>query len=798
MASQKVVISVLADTKKFSKAMKNLGRETGLSKLGGMFKSAGRRIVGFFKSGIKWAGAFALAMVGLALKGGFERMLKIEDAEAKLRGLGHSTQSVEKIMDSALDSVLDTAYGLDEAATLAAAAVASGIKPGEELTRYLKLAGDAAQIAGTDLASMGDTFGKVAASNRVSMREINSLMGQGVPILQWLADEYDVTADAMREMVSRGEVDTQAFLNAVENNIGGAALEAGNTTRGAFANMRAALSRAGAAVLQHIFPMFKTAMQGITGWLDRVTEGAKPVGEAIGKWIGEVAVPAVQRLAQWVQTQLLPRVTALAQWVIGSLVPALINFAKWVGRNKDGIGIMAATVAGAVVAIKSLMYIAKVTKAVKAAIPVVKTFSTALIANPIGIIVVAIAALVAGLVYFFTMTETGRKIWQKAWAGIKAAAAAVVAWWQGSVVPVLERAWAAISSAASAASAWYQKHVAPIFAEVGELLGAVFARVQQAAAALWSRIRPIFTRTGKSWSDLWSGIQKVWAKIGPPILLAVRAGMQNLRTIVVAVWRIIRTTIQTALGVIRGVIRTVTRLIRGDWSGAWREIQGIGRTIWNGIRTIIRTGVNAVRTIISNTLRTIRTLWSSAWSAVRTRALAILANLVAGVRNRITSVINVVRNLPARIRGIFAAAGSWLLQAGRNVISGFISGLTAGFTRVRNTLGNLTNMLPSWKGPASRDKNVLRNAGHLVIDGFNDGLRDRFKDTRRTLHDLTREVARADMGTIDMPGITGNALGSAPVVRKYEIHLHRTVPTPDDGRVIVQAIREYESLNGGR
>jgi hypothetical protein len=55
-------------------------------------------------------------------------------------------------------------------------------------------------------------------------------------------------------------------------------------------------------------------------------------------------------------------------------------------------------------------------------------FNIALDANPIGLIVLAIAALVAGLVYFFTQTEIGRKIWEGfteylkiAWEGIKIA-----------------------------------------------------------------------------------------------------------------------------------------------------------------------------------------------------------------------------------------------------------------------------------------------------------------------------------------------------------------------------------------
>lgn len=69
-------------------------------------------------------------------------------------------------------------------------------------------------------------------------------------------------------------------------------------------------------------------------------------------------------------------------------------------------------------------------------------FNTAMTANPIGIVVAAIAALVAGLVLFFTKTETGRKIWEKftqvvgkAWDWIKERAAAAWNWFQTTLWP---------------------------------------------------------------------------------------------------------------------------------------------------------------------------------------------------------------------------------------------------------------------------------------------------------------------------------------------------------------------------
>ena len=276
MAGHTIQISVLADTKKFSSAMKNLGKQSGLSRLGDAFKTAGRRVVGFFRNGIKLAGAFGVALLGLALKGGFDRMLKIEDATAKLQGLGHSAEAIDVIMDSALASVKGTAAGMDEAATTAASAVAAGIKPGEDLTAALSLVNDSATIAGTSMSEMGAIFGKVWTSGRAQTQELNQIADRGIPIWTELADHYEVSATELRKMVSAGEVDAATFQTVMQDVLGGSALEAGNTTRGSFANMRAALSRVGESLLSNIFPMFKTAFQGITVSTTSPTPSARP------------------------------------------------------------------------------------------------------------------------------------------------------------------------------------------------------------------------------------------------------------------------------------------------------------------------------------------------------------------------------------------------------------------------------------------------------------------------------------------------------------------------------------------
>src|SRR5690554_4371169 len=262
--------------------------------------SAGRRLAGALGSTLKktaiGVGAVAGAALSASLVKGFGRLTAIEEAQAKLEGLGHSAESVRTIMDNALASVKGTAFGLDEAATVAASAVAAGIKPGQDLRRVLGLVADTASIAGTSMGEMGAILNKVAASNRLTLGEVNQLADRSVPILQMLADQFGVTAAEMSKMVSQGKVDFAAFAQALETNVAGAALSSGDTTRGAFANMGAAAGRFGAALLEGLFPLAKEVFGGVTSFLDEATEKIKPWADAFSGWVLTTVVPAAESL----------------------------------------------------------------------------------------------------------------------------------------------------------------------------------------------------------------------------------------------------------------------------------------------------------------------------------------------------------------------------------------------------------------------------------------------------------------------------------------------------------------------
>ena len=294
MSDGRMIFDTRLDTtgiKKGLEKIKNISADE-LKGAGTVFEQTGGKLTKYIT---KPALGAAAALAGLSLVKGFNRLKNIDTAKAQLEGLGHSAKEVESIMDSAMQSVKGTAYGFDEAATAAASAVAAGIKPGKELTRYLGLVGDAAAQSKLSFTEMGSIFNKVMASGKISMEEVNQLADQGIPIYKMLSEQLGVTQADVRDMVSAGKVDAETFLAAIEKNIGGAAKIIGEKSfTGALANIGASLGRIGANFLDAggkgggFFSQLKPLMVDFMETLGKVEDKAADFGEKFGAIFAKV------------------------------------------------------------------------------------------------------------------------------------------------------------------------------------------------------------------------------------------------------------------------------------------------------------------------------------------------------------------------------------------------------------------------------------------------------------------------------------------------------------------------------
>lgn len=296
------------------------------------------------KGGAVAAAAAGSAAIGTALVQGFKRLDAIDQAKGKLSALGASTQTTAKVMDSALAAVKGTAYGLGDAATISASAMAAGVKPGKDLTKYLTMTADTAAIAGTSLGDMGAILNQVQTGQMAYTDDLNQLADRGIPIYQWLAKEAGVTGGEVKKMASDGKISSEMFFKAIEANVGGAAKTIGSTTvRGGFENLKAAVGRLGAAALEPGFARLPTALTDLTGRIDALTPKAKELSKAFdekvfGEWAPKIreAFEAFQKTGTLDQTRSV--ITQLMS-AMGAAAPSIGQIAASLAQASAALGV---------------------------------------------------------------------------------------------------------------------------------------------------------------------------------------------------------------------------------------------------------------------------------------------------------------------------------------------------------------------------------------------------------------------------------------------------------------------------
>ena len=313
-------VSIVPETSKVAPGLKKEFSQ--IEKSG---KGVGSRLGDAIGTGVKraaqGAGLAAGAILGTALTKGLGRLAAIDTAEAKLTGLGHSASSVAGIMDDALASVKGTAFGLGEAGAAAASAVASGVKPGQDLQRTLKLMGDAAAIAGTDLNSMASIFNKVAASGKIQGDVLAQLGDAGIPIVQLLSEELGVAADQVYKLAADGKIGFDQFQAAIESGMGGAALAVGDTFVGSMDNASAALGRLGAEALKPFFGGAITGVKTFTSVVDGLTSKVGPLAQELYDRLA----PAAKTAGEFVEDKLVPGIRTVGEYAAAGM-PTIQNF----------------------------------------------------------------------------------------------------------------------------------------------------------------------------------------------------------------------------------------------------------------------------------------------------------------------------------------------------------------------------------------------------------------------------------------------------------------------------------------
>lgn len=667
------VASILV-TPQFSKLQQTVGRELdGVAAPAG--KSAGSKmgaaLGGALKVGALAAGGAVIGGLGLALTRGFNRLRALEDAKAKLSGLGYTAKQVGGIMADVNAAVKGTSFGLDEAATAAAGALGAGVKQGKELESYLKLVGDMTTQSNTDFNSMAQIMAKVQGQGKLTGETLAQMSDNGLQAMPMLTKAYGVSAAEMTKMVSSGKVDSERFKKIMEDNIGGSALKSGETLSGAFKNTLSSIGRIGANLLTGVYPKIQAFFSNAIDWLKPLEDGAKVAGEAIGNFLndGLSAVKGISDIlfkgkytggifgieedSKFVDFLFNVRdnVKNLASFIKTDLIPGLRDFGKWILDNKDWLAAIGVTIGTMAVGMKLWTGAIAAWKAITATATAIQlAFNLAMTANPIGLIIVGIAALVAGLVYFFTQTETGKKIVEVVFAAIKAAIGAVVTWFQTYVMPVVKQVFGVIGAVFN----WLWTNVVkPVFGFIQTFIGAVFLVVRGVFQLVVSVVKNVLA---PAFSWLWNTIIKpvfqaigdfigwVWKNVVTPIFNAIKWYINNVLAPVFT-W-LYKTIIKPAFDGIGAAIK---------W--AWDKVikpvfDFLHDAISKTVPKAFQTGVDAIKRIWN-------TILDIAKAPVRFVINTVINDGLIGAFNKIAGILPGIDKLPRVALPKGFASGGW-------------------------------------------------------------------------------------------------------------------------------------------
>jgi phage-related protein len=426
--------------------------------------------------------------------------------------------------------------------------------------------------------------------------------------------------------------------------------------------MLAALSRGGEAFLKGVFPYFKKGFTGITGLLDKIAPLAEKLGQTFGRWVEGTVIPALQNLGTWITTTVVPALKELGAWIVSNRATleelgaklteigqtvlaafiatlqaayaALQTTAQWIKNNHDWLVPLVTVIASAVAGYNAYIKVMAIWKAaVVAAKAAQVALNAAMALNPIGLVIAAVAALTAGLVWFFTKTETGKRTWDRIWSGIKST-------FQGAM----------------------------------------------------RAIQPVLKELKAYWDVMWPRMKALWDAVGPPLInyikrlfsvmgSSVGTVFKNMGVVIKTIWNQIKNVIKTALGVIQGIIKTVTSIMKGDWKGAWDGIKQIVTSMTDGIRNTFKNLASGMGEIGKNIIRGLvgglKSLASAPGEA--------LSAIGSGIKNKFKSILGI--HSPSKVFEGFGA----------NIVQGLVSGLDKNRERAGVAITKIANKITDAK-----------------------------------------------------------------------------------------------------
>lgn len=648
--------------------------------------------------------AAGTAMAGITAKLGFDRLVGLDSAKAKLEGLGYSTKEVGSITDQVAKAIEGGMTTMAEGTDIAAGALAAGVKEGKDLQHYIKLVGDAAVGANRPVGDMAMIFNRVQGQGKLMTEELN-MIEEGMPgFAMAMSKHLGVSQEEFRKMVTEGKVTSEDFMTVMDDFAGGMAKSYAKSWKGMVQNTKAYIGILGENLLSGVFEQSKDGLREFEKLLQSPSaqKWAKDTGEQLGNAFSKIA-GGIQSIIKWWQSldgSTQKTLGGMVKWLGITLVtmgPVLTIFGKfartiggmfsgmssliqffirhngaakvsaasqaiWNGVTATARGIAngyryavaALTTSQTIQAIKSKIAAAAMTVwtgVTKAAALATKGLGLAIrfMTGPVGIVITVITALVGVIVYLWKTNSTFRNAVIGIWNSIKNAAIAIFGFLKNYIVGI----WTAV--------------------KVSTII--IWNGIKTSAAIIWNAIKfavqhPIQALKNVL-SALWNGMKnaaiKIWALLKNGVLAIIRAYVAQVRSNFNLVKRIVLT-----------IFNAIKSFSIKVWNAIKNGILNIVRGLRNGIAKIFKGIKNTVTTIFN----AVKNFSFKVWNAIKNGVI----KRAKGLWNGVKAAFNALKK---GTTAIFNAVKNFALKVWTNIKNGVVKRAKALWSGVKNAWNNL-------------------------------------------------------------------------------------------------------------
>lgn len=455
----------------------------------------------------------------------------------------------------------------------------------------------------------------------------------------------------------------------------------------------------------------------VTGFLAVGQNGG--VAASIGQLVGDAfnaAAPFVEKLASTLQS--------LGDWAIG---------------NGDAIRTIIAGIAGGFAAFKTASLISAAVTALKSFDAAAKiaaagqwVLNAAMNANPIVLVVTAIAALVSALVWFFTQTETGRKAWAAFTSFLSSAWQSVVSFVTGLGQNIANFFTQTIPNAIQSVIQWFQQLPSAIGTALSNLITSIGtwavsfgqSALQAGQQFLTNLGTFLMQLPGNIWNWLTSTVASVASWAAQMGANALSAGSQFLSNV--------------------GTFISQLPSNVGSWlSGAVSAAASfVGRMASNAVNAGSRF-LSSIGSYISQVPGRIGAGLSGAISAVGSFASSMASGALRAGQQFLSNLVNTLASIPGR-----------MVSIGSQIVHGIISGITGSIGKVGSAiLGGVKDAISGVKnflGIHSPSRLFRDQIGRNIGLGLAQGISNSQAAVMSSMNGMASDIASTRFTTPDV------------------------------------------------